>query len=133
MTHWLKLAVLAAVAGLSVSSAQAQDLGGLFGGGLKGEALAKAIAEADKHPLGSEANPVRVNMPPGERAYLSRLRCPDGKRPKFDRAGSMGIGVFGNILDLYMVECKDVKPAEIYMDMYHKQKEDRPVPGFTIE
>ena len=44
----------------------------MIGGGMKGKKLAKAIAEAEKHPLGSRENPVRENMPQGQRAYLSR-------------------------------------------------------------
>jgi outer membrane murein-binding lipoprotein Lpp len=38
-------------------------------------------AEVEKHPLGSEENPVLAQGPPGERAYLYRLRCPEGKPP----------------------------------------------------
>ena len=51
------------------------------------------------------------------------------------RRGNVGIGVFGNIIDLYDVNCHSAKPGkvEIYMDMYFTGKgEQRPVPGFTI-
>lgn len=102
---------------------------------VKGKKLKKAIEEADTHPLGSEANPVRAAMPPGQRAYLSRLRCADGQKPAFERIGSMGISPFGNIVDGYSVRCEGSEPAEttVYMDMYHAgYVEMRPVPGFTI-
>ena len=102
---------------------------------LQGGDLKAALKEADKHPLGSAQNPVRVNMPAGERAYLARLRCADGRRPDFVRQGNVGVGVFGNIVDLYDVNCFSAKPGrvEVYMDMYFKDHvENRPVPGFTI-
>ncbi|HMO76382.1 MAG TPA: hypothetical protein PKD99_15330 [Sphingopyxis sp.] len=103
---------------------------------VKGKKLKKAIEQADTHPLGSEANPVRAAMPPGQRAYLSRLRCADGQKPEFERMGSMGIGPFGNIVDGYSVRCEGSEPASatVYMDMYHAgYVELRAVPGFTIE
>jgi hypothetical protein len=103
----------------------------LGGGGLTGDALTKAIANADKSPLGSKDNPVRVNMPPGERAYLNKLRCADGNQPSYDRAGSVGVGPFGNILDDYVVTCKGMAPVEVYMDMYFEENETRTIPGFT--
>lgn len=97
--------------------------------------MGKAIAAAAAHPLGSEQNPVRVNMPQGERNYLERLRCSDGNAPAFERGGSVGTGPFGNILDVYNVRCLTGTPAtsSVYMDMYHGDYlENRPVPGFTI-
>jgi hypothetical protein len=100
--------------------------------GLEGAALQKAIAEADKSPLGSEKNPVRVNMPAGERYYLGRLRCADGAAPTFNRSGSTGVGPFGYILDLYAVKCPGKPAVQVYMDMYHDQPEVRPVPGFGV-
>ena len=116
-----------------------EDLGAqanleLFGAlyGLEGAALQKAIAEADKSPLGSEKNPVRVNMPAGERYYLGRLRCADGATPTFNRSGSTGVGPFGYILDLYAVKCPGKPAVQVYMDMYHDQPEVRPVPGFGV-
>ena len=101
-------------------------------GGLKGDKLAKAIANAEKHPLGSKANPVRENMPAGQRSYLRRLRCAGGEKPAFKRGGSVGEGVYGNIIDLYSVTCPGAAPVEVYMDMYHEGPEIRPSPGFTI-
>jgi hypothetical protein len=105
----------------------------LGAGGLTGAALDKAIVEADKSPLGSQANPVRVNMPPGERAYLSRLRCADDKAPAFERGGSTGVGPFGNIVDVYRVTCNDAPSVDIYLDMYFADNETRVVPGFTAK
>jgi hypothetical protein len=91
-------------------------------------------AEIDKHPLGSQENPVRVGGPGGQRAYLSRLRCEDGRYPEFQRIGSMGVGPWGYIVDGYSVACASGQKATIFMDMYHsRHQEDRTVPGFTIE
>lgn len=101
-------------------------------GGLSGKALEKAIAKAEKSPLGSIANPVRENMPEGQRAYLGRLRCADGTKPGSARKGNVGDGVYGNHVDLYTVTCPGAEPLEVYMDMYHDGPELRPIAGFTI-
>jgi hypothetical protein len=85
--------------------------------------------------LGSEQNPVRVNMPPGEREYLSRLRCSDGVAPRFERLGSAGGAADGHILDIYDVRCAGGEPraSQIWMDMYHPQHvETAAPPGFTL-
>lgn len=102
--------------------------------GLTGDDLVKAIKDADAHPLGSYKNPVRVSSPAGERAYLSRLMCADGRHAGFERGGSTGMGPFGTILDVYAVDCADTPTARVYMDMYHSDYvETRAVPGFTIK
>ena len=102
---------------------------------VSGSALNRRIAAAAAHPLGSRHNPVRVEMPAGQHAYLRRLRCSDGRAPAFERLGNLGIGVYGNIIDGYRVSCGDAPPGrvEVHMDMYHRgHVEHRPVPGFTI-
>ena len=97
-------------------------------------ASAVAKVEASGAPLGSKGNPVRASMPPGQRAYLDRLRCSDGKPPAYQRGGNVGDGPYGKIVDVYMVTCAGAQPAsaEVHMDMYHDHVEDRPVAGFTI-
>lgn len=94
----------------------------------------EAAAAAAGHPLGSASNPVRASMPPGQRAYLARLRCSDGSPPAYQRGGSVGTGPYGKIMDVYELKCAAGQPATaaVYMDMYHNHVEDRPVPGFTI-
>ncbi|MGE3143912.1 MAG: hypothetical protein AB7L65_11380 [Hyphomonadaceae bacterium] len=97
--------------------------------------LPRLIEEASRHPLGSQQNPVRVNMPPGERAYLNRLRCSDGSAPGYIRVGNGGPGVFGSIVDIYDVRCSNGEPREsqIWMDMYHPTHDETAAPpGFTI-
>lgn len=91
-------------------------------------------ATVSDHPFGSEKNPVRASGPAGERAYLERLRCSDGNAPAFERRGSVGTGPYGSIMDVYELQCLTGEPAKalVYMDMYHRHVEDRPVPGFTI-
>ena len=101
---------------------------------LQGKDLEKAIEKAEQHPLGSAQNPVRTTRPQGQRLYLSRLRCSDGKAPSFYRQGNVGPGPFGNIVDLYKVSCGEAEPREsdVYMDMYHGGFiESRIVPGFA--
>ena len=122
----------AALAGCATASDDGFDL---YGSHLKGAKLEAAMAAASAHPLGSNENPVRSDMPLGERAYLERLRCSDGNAPAFQRSGSVGAGPYGSILDLYSLQCLTGEPktASVYMDMYHDHVEDRPVPGFTIK
>ncbi|MEM8697246.1 MAG: hypothetical protein AAGE05_14585 [Pseudomonadota bacterium] len=86
-------------------------------------------------PLGSQANPVRADQPQGQRAYLDRLRCTNGRPPRYERAGNFGPGPYRTIIDGYEVECAGSAPASvmIFMDMYHRgHQEDEAVPGFTI-
>jgi hypothetical protein len=135
----MKIATITAALALLSACASKQDVSlerALSGQSQKsGSALDRAIAEAAKHPFGSMKNPVRAEMPPGQHAYLGRLRCSDGRAPKFDRMGSYGIGAYGNIIDRYSVDCGSAAPGsvEIFMDMYHRgYVENRPVPGFTI-
>lgn len=100
-----------------------------------GSRLQRRIAAASAFPLGSMNNPVRAEMPAGEHAYLRRLRCSDGRAPAFQRMGSVGIGVYGNIVDGYHVSCGSAPPGDVHvhMDMYHRgHVENRPVPGFAI-
>jgi hypothetical protein len=131
----LSLFIAASIGMAACATAQDDELtGGIFGPALSRSEMKKAIAAADAHPLGSERNPVRVSDPGGERAYLGRLRCSDGSAPQFERGGSVGIGPFGNILDVYGVRCATGTPpsSSVYMDMYHRHVEPRPVAGFTI-
>ena len=141
MKQPLRAAVLA-LSALGMAAAvpavvQAQDLAELFGGrkAPAGKDLEKLIEKAQAHPLGSKDNPVRADMPGGQRAYLNRLRCADGKRPTYVRVGSFGAGVYGRIIDGYEVLCDGSSPEKsmIFMDMYHPgHKEPAAVPGFTI-
>lgn len=129
--------VLAAAIGLASGPARADsEVERMLRGesAMQGKKLDKAIAKAEQHPLGSKANPVRTTMPQGQRLYLSRLRCSDGQAPRFSRAGNVGPGPYGNIVDLYKVSCPGAQPAEsdIYMDMYHGGFiESRTVPSFA--
>lgn len=108
----------------------------LFSGGRASPAeVARRAKAAEKHPLGSQQNPIRVNMPAGQRAYLSRLRCSDGQPPVFFRTGNFGPGVYGSIIDGYDVKCTGASPAQsmIFMDMYHPDHDEKAAPpGFTI-
>ena len=102
---------------------------------IEGEALEAKVEEASAFPLGSQKNPVRAQMPQGQRAYLSRLRCADLSRPSYVREGSFGVGVYGNIIDAYEVTCEDSGPAKVrvFMDMYHAGfVETNAIPGFGI-
>jgi hypothetical protein len=119
-----------------MSNAEARALDKMLAGEsqTEGSELDKLIAAADKHPLGSDKNPVRVSGPAGQRAYLSTLRCADGKAPQFYRVGNFGVGAFGNIVDGYDVTCPGSSPEKtmVVMDMYHSGRtESRTIAGFT--
>lgn len=129
--------LMAAAVGVSGCASTTQDdqlTGGIFGPAFGPEEMARKIAAAAAHPIGSEQNPVRSSGPPGERAYIARLRCSNGQAPQILGRGSTGIGPFGNILDLYSIRCAAGTPAtaELYMDMYHDHVEAQPIRGFTI-
>ena len=132
----LTLGLGACATAASPPSSGASDLSFLTGGRVSGSELAARIRKASAYPLGSRDNPVRVNMPAGQRAYLDRLRCSNGERPTYGRVGNFGAGVFGSIIDGYRVVCANGGlPAEslIYMDMYHADHYETAAPaGFTI-
>lgn len=128
-------AMLLAVAIGGCAGAHSDDDLFLSGGRPPGTNVQRIAAEAARHPLGSEQNPVRTNMPAGERAYLARLRCSDGAAPTFQRMGSGGASPYGSIVDIYSVVCVNGEPRQstIWMDMYHPQhNETGAPPGFTI-
>lgn len=108
---------------------------GLEEPGLRGAELEAAVARANASPLGSEQNPVRARGPAGERDYLARLRCSDGRAPVIRGRATAMPSPFGGITDQYVVDCKNGAPAtaSVYMDMYHDHVEYRPVPGFTVK
>ena len=134
-------AFLCASAGIAAEKKVGQRTGApeqLFSGigeGTSDAELEREIAAASAHPLGTMENPVRVGGPEGERAYLGRLRCADGKAPQaFDRK-SGGVGAFGAIVGVYTLDCGGAAPGrvQIAMDMYHEEhREDRAPAGFTI-
>jgi hypothetical protein len=135
------LIILAALGSLSAAPAGAQQvpnpgreqLRQLGMEGLTGRELEEAIAGAEAHPLGSAKNPIRENMPAGQRAYLGRLRCASGEAPVAERAAGAGsVGVYGYIVDRYDVTCPGAAPVQVYIDMYHDGPEHRPIPGFSI-
>lgn len=103
--------------------------------GLFGENRQVNEASLENIPLGSKENPVRVQGPMGQRAYLSRLVCENNEPVSaYRRSGGAGIGPFGNIIDLYEVICDTNKGAvshSVYLDMYHDEyQETRPAAGF---
>ena len=87
--------------------------------------------------LGNPRNPVRAHAFLGELEYLSRLRCPDGTRPHFQRLpGSAGRGLrgpYGNFVDGYRVRCIYLNTEKrIFIDPYHPRYAERSaVAGFV--
>ena len=96
------------------------------------EEMRQLVAAADAHPLGSLENPVRVGGPEGERAYLGRLRCPDGRTPQVGVRREAGAGAFGSVTAAYELNC-GAQGARIVFDMYHEEhRETRAPAGFTL-
>ncbi len=98
-------------------------------------AAAGETGKAQDTALGTLEEPVKADMPRGQRAYLERLRCSDGSAPSYQRTGNLGPGKDGHIIDNYEVDCGAAEPGKtnIIMDMYHRRhREKRAVHGFTI-
>lgn len=107
----------------------------LKGGQLLQPWLGAALKEAARHPLGTKDNPVRADMPAGQRAYLARLRCTNDAPPTWRRVGNLGSGVFGSIVDQYDLRCEGAHPPRtiVVMDMYFTgHVEARAIDGFKI-
>lgn len=106
-----------------------------LGSGVSDEELARAVAAASAFPLGTAENPIRVGGPEGARAYMDRLRCADGSRPKIGQRAPAGVGAFGTIVDLYPLDCGLAAPGkrDLVTDIYHAEhQEDRAPAGFAI-
>lgn len=115
-----------ALAEAPLDDLDALDLGAMF-------AAHRTVPDVElSGPLGSETNPIRAKGPDGQRDYLARLRCDDGRAPEFERAGSMGVGPYGKIVDLYTLHCRKGPVRQVTMDMYHCVEEARAIDGFEI-
>ncbi len=105
-------------------------------GRMTGTELEAALKEAQKHPLGSDENPVRADLNIGEHAYLNRLRCSDGTRPTYERPKAPAPGIYHSAVDTYDVTCATGEPQHsvVVMDgFFPGYVEKKPVPGYTIE
>jgi hypothetical protein len=102
--------------------------------GLRGAELQAALDKAAAHPLGSEDNPVRAKGVAGERDYLARLRCADGKALEVLGRAVGKPSPFGGVSDVYALRCSGPSPSDskVTFDMYHLHREKRPIPGFTL-
>lgn len=136
----MTLAALAAAAApqrpLREQSPVPRDILAAAGSGNSDEEIARAIAAADAHPLGTEANPIRVGGPEGARAYLATLRCADGRAPKVGSAREGGVGAFGSVLLLYPLDCGAAAPGRVDLNVDHYQEEhpERRAPaGFRVQ
>ena len=106
-----------------------------IGSGNSDAALEQAIAAAGAHPLGTLENPIRVAGPEGERAYLARLRCADGRAPAIGTKTAAGVGAYGSLVDAWPVDCGAAAPGKVslVLDKYHEEHPEQAAPtGFTI-
>ncbi|HEX8467397.1 MAG TPA: hypothetical protein VF620_06305 [Allosphingosinicella sp.] len=142
----MRILLTLAAAALLAAPASAQKLGARTSSPdqvLGQEAALDPIAEAEQiaaaaaaHPLGTERNPVRVGGPEGARAYIARLRCADGSRPKIGPRSSGGVGAYGTLTERYPLDCGGAAPGRVALafDFYHEEHvETRPAPGFALD
>lgn len=112
-----------------------RDLIEAIGAGNSDAAIEQAIAAASAYPLGTLENPIRVGGPEGERAYLARLRCSDGRAPAIGARAAAGVGAYGSLVDAYAVDCGAATPGKvnIVLDKYHAGNEEQRAPaGFQM-
>jgi hypothetical protein len=142
----MRILPLLALAALIAAPAAAQKLGArtsspdqVLGQAAPLDPMAEAeqiAAAAAAHPLGTEKNPLRVGGPEGARAYIARLRCADGSRPKIGPRSSGGIGAYGTLTERYPLDCGGAAPGRVALafDFYHAEHvETRPAPGFALD
>jgi hypothetical protein len=125
-------------------------------------AIGAAMADDPPAPGQSRQTAIEVCKPAGQREYLSRLVCPDGAAPSFQRAGSFGMrnelppdagdkmlaaeiekamsfaphaagAPDYHVVDGYEVACGADKRM-VYLDMYHcgRPAADNAPSGFTL-
>ena len=141
----MRAAFLCVTAILIAAPATAQKLGARtaspaevlaqMDGGNADEELARQVAAASAHPLGTAENPVRVGGPEGERNYLARLRCSNGQTPVIGARAAAGTGAFGSVVASYALDCGAAAPGrtQLILDMYHAEHDERSAPaGFTL-
>lgn len=134
----LPLAALALILVLpaAAQAATPREMMQQLGAAPSDEEVARAVEQAREHPLGTERNPVRVSGVEGEHAYIRRLRCGDGSRPRVGQRANVGVGVFGSIVDVWPLDCGDAAPGRfaLALDMYHDNHDETQAPaGFTLE
>jgi hypothetical protein len=106
-----------------------------IGSGNSDAAIEQAIAAASAHPLGTLENPIRVGGPEGERAYLARLRCANGRAPAIGAKTAAGIGAYGSLVDAWPVDCGAAAPGKVslVLDKYHADHAEQGAPaGFQV-
>lgn len=111
-----------------------QSMAGIGGGSSDAE-IARAEAAAAASPFGSLQNPVRVGGPEGERAYVARLRCADGRPPRPGAPHPGGTDPYGSVAELVALDCGTAAPSrtEIAIDLYFEEhREDKAPGGFTL-
>ncbi len=136
MRIFLTLLLLSAAPALAQSDQTPRQMLEGMGAAPDAETLRAAIAAAAAHPLGSERNPVRTSGPGGQRAYIARLRCADGRAPQVGQRVNAGVGAFGTIVDVYPLDCGNAAPGrfQLFIDMYHDDHSEMDVPpGFAAD
>ena len=105
-----------------------------------------SVVYIDPPQKGSVANPVRCDMPLGQRDYLKRLRSEDNRKIAYEYVEAV-LGPEGRILDIFKIENPAFRKGSglfgenpenprhfyIYMDMYHPNVRDmEAIPGYRL-
>lgn len=114
----------------------------------------RTFVDIPENQKGGVFNPVRCDMPAGQRAYLKLLRGPEGQPVQYEYRDAV-VGPDGKILDRFLIRNPKYSPARrglldrlrdltradpdlppwyrVYMSMYFPGELDRePIPGFKM-
>lgn len=117
---------------LGARTTSPRDMAAELGPGAPEEEMRTLVAAAERHPLGTIENPIRVGGPEGEHAYLGRLRCANGTAPTVGARSSAGVGAFGSVVASYDVTCGGARHRLVF-DMYHEEHVETRAPAdFTL-
>jgi len=64
----------------------------------------KANDNIGSGPLGSSTNPIKVDGIEGAKAYLAKLRGPNGQVITYTESGDAGVGPFGSLMYLFELQ-----------------------------
>lgn len=88
-------------------------------------------------PLGSQTNPVKCDGFDGAKAYLEKLRGPNGEKISYVDAGSAGVGPFGSLIYQYDITIPTPggsRQTQIFVDIdFADYSEGKAATGFTIK
>lgn len=87
-------------------------------------------------PLGSQTNPIKCDGFDGAKAYLSKLRGPNGEKTTYEDMGSAGVGPFESLIYQYNVNYPTPggsKQVQVFIDIdFADYSEGKAATGLSI-